>query len=157
MKAKVRETSACRCRCVSVSVQRYSVQYKGYNLIGVTTVEEGTTRGTTALVYWQALHSSLYTDAVQGWWSTPNWSDRRQGCTQVSTILLLALSRYKFFLSNLTNSVAASFHHDLNFKSFPASQGIWRKGSPPIVQCLLALFWIWIWQIKKFSKQPLTH
>jgi hypothetical protein len=35
---------------VIVSVQRYSVQYKGYNLIGVTTVEGGTTRGTTALV-----------------------------------------------------------------------------------------------------------
>ncbi len=49
-------------------------------------VEGGTARGTTALVYWQ-LHSSLYTDAVQGWWSTPNWSDRRQGCTQVSTSL----------------------------------------------------------------------
>ncbi len=32
---------------VSVSVQRYSVQCKGYNLIGVTTVEGGTTRGTT--------------------------------------------------------------------------------------------------------------
>jgi hypothetical protein len=31
--------------------KRYSVQYKGYNLIGVNTVEGGTTRGTTALVY----------------------------------------------------------------------------------------------------------
>jgi hypothetical protein len=31
------------------------------------------------------LHSSLYTGAVQGYWSTPNWSDRRQGCRQVST------------------------------------------------------------------------
>jgi hypothetical protein len=84
-KAKERATSACSCR--RVSVQRNSVQYKGYNLIGVTTVEGSTTRGTTALVYWQ-LHNSLYTDAVQGWWSTPNWSDRRQGCTQVSTVLL---------------------------------------------------------------------
>jgi hypothetical protein len=36
----------------SGSVQKYSVQYKGYNLIGVTTVEGGTTRGTTALVYY---------------------------------------------------------------------------------------------------------
>ncbi len=35
---------------MSVSVQRYSVQYKGYNLIRVTTVEGGATRGTTALV-----------------------------------------------------------------------------------------------------------
>jgi hypothetical protein len=34
-----------------VSVQRYSVQYKGYNLVGVTSVEEGATRGTTVLVY----------------------------------------------------------------------------------------------------------
>jgi hypothetical protein len=50
MKAKERATSACSCRHVSVSVQRYRVQYKGYNLIGVTTVEGGT-RGTTALVY----------------------------------------------------------------------------------------------------------
>ncbi len=30
---------------VSDGVQKYSVQYKGYNLIGVTTVEGGTTRG----------------------------------------------------------------------------------------------------------------
>ncbi len=89
-KAKERATSAGRCRRVSVSVQRYSVQYIGYNLIGVTTVEGGTTRGMTALVYWQ-LRSSLYTDAVQGWWSTPNWSYRRQGCTQVSTTSLFRL------------------------------------------------------------------
>ncbi len=40
-----RATSACRCRRVSVGVQRYSVQCRGYNLIGVTTVEEDTARG----------------------------------------------------------------------------------------------------------------
>jgi hypothetical protein len=68
----------CECECTEV-------QYKGYNLFGVTTVDGGTTRGTIALVYLQ-LHSSLYTDAVQGWWSTPNWSDHRQGCMQVSTL-----------------------------------------------------------------------
>jgi hypothetical protein len=62
-KVKERATSACRCRRVSVSVQRYSVQYKGYILIGVTTVEGGTMRGTTALVYLQ-LHSSLCKGAV---------------------------------------------------------------------------------------------
>jgi hypothetical protein len=62
-KAKERATSACSCRRVSVSVQGYSVQYKGYNLIGVTTVEGGTTRGMTALVYLQ-LHISLYTCTV---------------------------------------------------------------------------------------------
>ncbi len=62
-RAKERATSACRCRSVSVSVQRYSVQYKGYNLIGVTTVEGGTARGTTTLVYLQ-LHISLYTGTV---------------------------------------------------------------------------------------------
>ncbi len=64
-KAKERATSACNCRRVSVrgSVQGYSVQYKGYNLVGVTTVEGGTTRGTTALVHLQ-LHISLYTDTV---------------------------------------------------------------------------------------------
>jgi hypothetical protein len=45
MRAKERATSACRCQRVSVSVQRYSVQYKGYYLIGVTTVEGGTARG----------------------------------------------------------------------------------------------------------------
>jgi hypothetical protein len=61
-KAKERATSACSCGHASVSVQRYSVQYKG-NLIRVTTVEGGTTRGTTALVYLQ-LHSSLYTGTV---------------------------------------------------------------------------------------------
>jgi hypothetical protein len=62
-KVKERATSACRCRRVSVSVQRYSVQYKGYNLIGVTTVEGGTARGMTELVYLQ-LHISLHTDTV---------------------------------------------------------------------------------------------
>ncbi len=60
-KAKERATSAYSCR--RVSVQGYSVQYKGYNLVGVTTVEEGTTRDTTALVYLQ-LHISLYTGTV---------------------------------------------------------------------------------------------
>jgi hypothetical protein len=58
-----RATSACRCRRVSVGVQRYSVQCKGYNLVGVTTVEGDAERGTTTLVYLQ-LHISLYT--VQG-------------------------------------------------------------------------------------------
>jgi hypothetical protein len=44
-------------------------------------VEGGATIGTTALVCWQ-LHSSLYTystGSVQGYWSTPDWSDRRPG------------------------------------------------------------------------------
>jgi hypothetical protein len=63
---------------VSVSVQRYSVQYKGYNLVRVTTVEGGATIGTTALVYLQ-LHISLYTDTVQEYYSTPNWFDRQPG------------------------------------------------------------------------------
>ncbi len=58
-----RATSAEDCRRVSVGVcaQQYSVQCKGYNLIGVTTVEASET---TALVYWQ-INSSLYTGAVQ--------------------------------------------------------------------------------------------
>ncbi len=84
MKAKEWATSACRCR--HVSVQGYSVQYKGYNLIRDTTVEGGATRGMTALAYWH-LHSSLYTGAVQCYWSTPDWSDRRQGCRQMFTIV----------------------------------------------------------------------
>ncbi len=63
MRARERATSAWRCQRVSVGVQRYSVQYKGYNLVGVTTVEGGTARGTTALVYLQ-LHISLYTGTV---------------------------------------------------------------------------------------------
>jgi hypothetical protein len=66
---KERATSADDCRHVSVgvgvSVQQYSVQCKGYNLIGVTTVEVSTTRGTTALVYC-LISSSLYTGTVQG-------------------------------------------------------------------------------------------
>jgi hypothetical protein len=51
-KAEERATSAYGCRGVSVSVQQYSIQYKGYNLIRVTTVEASITRGTTALVYY---------------------------------------------------------------------------------------------------------
>jgi hypothetical protein len=85
-----RKRATSTCSCWRVSVQRCSVQCKGNNLIGVTTVEGGTTIGTTALVYWQ-LHSSLYTGAVQGYWSTPNWSDCRQWCRQVSTVLLLSI------------------------------------------------------------------
>ncbi len=48
-----RATRAGKCRHVSEDVQKYSVQYKGYDLIGVTTVEGGATRGTTALVYFE--------------------------------------------------------------------------------------------------------
>jgi hypothetical protein len=58
-------TYGCRHMSVSMSVQQYSVQYKGYNLIGVTTVEASATRGTTALVYYW-INSSLYTGTVQG-------------------------------------------------------------------------------------------
>jgi hypothetical protein len=57
----MRATSTCRCR--RVSVQRYIVQCKGYNLVGVTTVEGDATRGMTTLVYLQ-LHISLYTGTV---------------------------------------------------------------------------------------------
>jgi hypothetical protein len=99
-KAGERATGAEDCRRVSVGVcvQQYSVQCKGYNLIGVTTVEAIETRGMTALVYC-LISSSLYTGTVQGWWSTPptgltvsrgevhpNWSDGQQGCSQLSTI-----------------------------------------------------------------------
>jgi hypothetical protein len=59
-KAKERATSTDNCGRVSVRVrvQQYSVQYKGYNLIGVTTVEASGTRGTTAMVYY-LINSSL--------------------------------------------------------------------------------------------------
>jgi hypothetical protein len=84
-----RATSADDCRRVSVgvSVQQYSVQCKGYNLIGVTTVETSETRGMTALVY--LLHSSLYTDTVHVLSSVagvhPTGLTADQGCRQVST------------------------------------------------------------------------
>jgi hypothetical protein len=75
---------------VGVSVQQYSVQCKGYNLIGVTTVEASETRGTTALVYLQ-LHSSLYTGTVHVLSSVagvhPAGLTADQGCRQVSTTL----------------------------------------------------------------------
>jgi hypothetical protein len=66
--AEERATSADDCRRVSlgVSVQQYSVQCKGYNLIGVTTEEVSTTRGTTALVYC-LINNSLYTGTVHRW------------------------------------------------------------------------------------------
>jgi hypothetical protein len=62
-----RATSADDCQPVSVdvSVQQYSVQCKGYNLVGVTTVEVSATRCTAALVYC-LINSSLYTGTVQG-------------------------------------------------------------------------------------------
>jgi hypothetical protein len=61
MKAGERVTSTddCRRSSVGVSVQQYSVQCKGYNLIGVTTVETSAARGTTAQVYY-LINSSLY-------------------------------------------------------------------------------------------------
>jgi hypothetical protein len=49
-----------------------------------TYVEVSTTRGTTALVYC-LINSSLYTGTVHRWWSTPNWLDGHQGCSQLST------------------------------------------------------------------------
>jgi hypothetical protein len=66
-KAGEKATSAEDCRRVSVGVcvQQYSVQCKGYNLIGVTTVEASETIGTTALVYC-LIGSRLYTGTVQG-------------------------------------------------------------------------------------------
>ncbi len=70
-------------------------------------MEASTTRGTTALVYWQ-LHSSLYTGAVQGYWSTPNWSDRLKGCRQVSTELniLWGIAGSLPFVCSCGNSLA---------------------------------------------------
>jgi hypothetical protein len=84
--AEERVTSAYGCQRVNVSVcvQQYSVHCKGYNLIGVTTVEASATGGTTALVY-HLINSSLYTGTVQRWWSTPNRFDGQQGCSQLST------------------------------------------------------------------------
>ncbi len=58
-----RATRADNSRHVSDGVQKYSVQYKGYNLFVLTTVEGGTMRGMTALVYYW-IHSSLYTGTV---------------------------------------------------------------------------------------------
>jgi hypothetical protein len=87
-KAGERATGTRDCR--RVSVQQYSVQCKGYNLIGVTTVEASETRGTTALVYW-LINSSLYTGAVQCTCTVqcggvhPDWFDGQQGCSQLST------------------------------------------------------------------------
>jgi hypothetical protein len=80
-KAIKRATCAGRCWRVIVSVQRYSVQYKEYNLVGVTTVEGGTTRGTTALVYCRAYIQGLYRDARVH----PTGLTIYQGCRQVST------------------------------------------------------------------------
>ncbi len=81
-------TEDCRHVSVGVSVQQYSVQCKGYNLIGVTTVEAKETRGVTALVYLQ-LHSSLYIGTVHVLSSVagvhPTGLTADQGCRQVST------------------------------------------------------------------------
>ncbi len=67
------EMPTCECKCTEVQCTVRRVQLDlGHHC-------RSTTRGMTALVYWK-LHSSLYTGAVQGYWSTPNWSDRHQGC-----------------------------------------------------------------------------
>jgi hypothetical protein len=64
--------------CAAQQTLQYSVQCKGYNLLGVITVEVSTARGTTALVYW-LINSSLYTGTVQGWWSTSQLVRRSVG------------------------------------------------------------------------------
>ncbi len=88
--------------CRRVSVQKYSVQYKGYNLIGVTTVEASTTRGMTALVYC-LINSSLYTGTVHRWKSAPNWLDGRQGCSQLSKVWYYLVNFFK-----VTNNLVAA-------------------------------------------------
>jgi hypothetical protein len=52
---KVKEGANCR----RVSVQRYSVQYKGYNLIGFTTVEGDATRG-IVWDYWKPYYKRFH-------------------------------------------------------------------------------------------------
>ncbi len=92
-KVEERATGACWFRHVSVSVQRYSVQYKGHNLVGVITVEGGVTRGMTVLVYWHYISAyiqELY--MVTGVHPTGLTFD--QGCRQVST------KRYIFWLKD---------------------------------------------------------
>ncbi len=54
-------------------------------------MEVSTTRGTTALVYC-LINSSLYSGTVHRRWSTPNWLDGQQGCSQLSTGLHRALA-----------------------------------------------------------------
>ncbi len=75
---RVTGTDDCWRVSVGVSVQQYSVQSKGYNLIDVTTVEVSTTRGKKVLVYC-LINSSLYTGTVQGWWSTSQLVRRSVG------------------------------------------------------------------------------
>ncbi len=111
-RAKERATGAGDCRRVSESVPKYSVQYKGYNLIGVTTVEGWATRGMTALVYY-SIHSSLYTGTVhcvQGHQGTralgykANWFDRQPGAQK-------GLHSINFW-----KSVCHCFHHGRHYK-----------------------------------------
>ncbi len=67
-----------------MSVQKYSVQYRGYNLIRVTNVEGGATRGTTALFldsYLAAYIQRLYRVARLH----PTGLTVNQGCRMVST------------------------------------------------------------------------
>jgi hypothetical protein len=61
-------------------------------------VEASTTRGTTAVVYC-LINSSLYTGTVHRWWSTPNWLDGHQGCSQLSTILYIILLQFSAIFS----------------------------------------------------------
>ncbi len=87
-----------------MSVQRYSVQYKGYNLVGVITVEGGASRGTTALVfdsYIAAYIQVLY--RVTGVHPTGPAVD--QGCRQVSTILYFSATAPYFYGSILLQAL----------------------------------------------------
>jgi hypothetical protein len=60
--AKQRATFAGNCRRVSESVLKFSVQYKGYNHVRVTTVEGGATQEAKYVECWPNM-----TSALAGW------------------------------------------------------------------------------------------
>jgi hypothetical protein len=63
--------------------------------VGCHHCDEGATRGTAALVYYQ-LHSSLYAGTVQGYKSTPDWSDHPQWRRQLSTVPLQHKANFRY-------------------------------------------------------------
>jgi hypothetical protein len=108
---KERATYAVETGVKNESVQNYSVQYKGYNLIGVTTVErgDGTYDSTSLFLYIRQLlqysqNCTLYTNKIRG---ATVWPLKKLGETGLHSLYKLrrALHHFQRFTNSFTLSI----------------------------------------------------
>ncbi len=158
-KAGERTTSAEDCWRVSVgvSVQQYSVQCKGYILIGVTTVEASETRGTTALVYW-LINSSLYTGSVHVLCSvveyTPTGLTVSRGVDSSPQSILSESQLIQYHFWNKESLLLLSVYLRSSLWGLSERQLYSNRAARETVESYLNQIWIWICQLFKIF---LTH